>query len=71
VRVEVSDDGRGFAAGDAAPPDGKSRGFGLVGMTERGRLVGADVSVVSSPGKGTRVTVSLSARDGADPPMAS
>jgi len=59
AEVEVSDDGRGFAIGESSPSDGRPRGLGLVGMTERGRLIGAEVSIVSVPGKGTRVTIVL------------
>ncbi|MFD9736378.1 sensor histidine kinase [Umezawaea sp. NPDC059074] len=52
ARLEVADDGRGFAV-DAA------EGFGLKGMRERARLVGGRVEVASAPGAGTRVTVTV------------
>jgi signal transduction histidine kinase len=51
ARLEVADDGRGFA--EAAP------GFGLQGMDERLALVGGSVSVSSSPGAGTRLLVTI------------
>jgi signal transduction histidine kinase len=51
----VSDDGRGF---DAAAPAGPGH-FGLVGMQERAREIGARFEVRSLPGRGTRVQVSL------------
>ena len=51
----VSDDGRGF---DAAAPAGPGH-FGLVGMRERAREIGARFQLRSLPGRGTRVEVSL------------
>jgi PAS domain S-box-containing protein len=52
VGVEVLDDGRGF---DPATVEGSS--FGLWGMEERVRELGAMLEVRSAPGKGTRVSV--------------
>jgi two-component system, NarL family, sensor histidine kinase UhpB len=47
----VRDDGRGFDA--TLPPSG----LGLNGMAERARLVGGELSVYSSAGRGTTVTL--------------
>ena len=47
----VRDDGRGFDA--TVPPSG----LGLNGMAERARLVGGELSVYSSGGRGTTVTL--------------
>jgi PAS domain S-box-containing protein len=55
LTISVSDDGVGFATD--APRSPKSRG--LLGMRERAYLLGGEVSVESSPGRGTRVEVSL------------
>ncbi|HEX8855167.1 MAG TPA: ATP-binding protein [Thermoleophilaceae bacterium] len=52
VDLCVRDDGGGF---DAQRPDGG--GLGLNGMAERARLVGGDLSIYSSPGQGTTVTL--------------
>jgi signal transduction histidine kinase len=60
VRVEVRDDGVGFAP--AAGP-----GFGLAGMRGRVREVGGDLDVASAPGRGTRVTVRVPLRPPATP----
>ena len=49
--LRIRDDGRGFAA---TP----SRGHGLSIMNERAEMIGATVSVTSSPGEGTEVEVS-------------
>ncbi|MFC6930467.1 sensor histidine kinase [Actinomadura yumaensis] len=48
VELEITDDGRGFAAG--AP-----RGFGLDGMRRRLSELGGELTVTSAPGEGTRV----------------
>ncbi|MFJ8108937.1 sensor histidine kinase [Streptomyces sp. NPDC096132] len=53
ARLEVTDDGRGFA------PDAAAAGFGLLGMRERVQLVAGSVDVDSRPGAGTRVTVTV------------
>jgi nitrate/nitrite-specific signal transduction histidine kinase len=51
----VRDDGEGFDVDDRTHPGA----FGLVGMQERARLIGAELSIASAPGKGTEVLVSL------------
>jgi signal transduction histidine kinase len=56
LRITVQDDGVGFdvaAARKAAP------GLGLVGMKERVDVLGGDLEIVSRPGAGTRISVSL------------
>jgi ligand-binding sensor domain-containing protein/signal transduction histidine kinase len=57
IRMEVSDDGCGFAT----PPDitGASGHYGLVGMRERVEQLGGAFDLVSSPGQGTRVIARL------------
>jgi two-component system, NarL family, sensor histidine kinase UhpB len=50
ARVEVEDDGRGFAAGTAA-------GMGLTGMRERAAALGGQVEVEGNAGSGTRVSL--------------
>jgi len=46
--IEVSDEGRGFAANVPA-------GYGLMGMRERAAGIGGRLEVVSTPGRGTTV----------------
>ena len=60
VRLEVSDDGRGF---DAAARGG-GKGIGLVSMRERIRQCGGRFSVRSEPGKGTVVVAAVPAAGG-------
>jgi signal transduction histidine kinase len=55
--VEVEDDGRGFD-----PAIDSSAGFGLLGMRERVALVHGELTVTSSPGKGTRLEASIPVR---------
>ena len=56
--VIIADDGRGFRV----QRDGRGRlagGFGLSGIAERVRILGGQVEVVSAPGRGTRLAVSV------------
>ncbi len=54
ARLEVKDDGRGFAPGGDAPAGGEG-GFGLVGMRERIEALAGRLAVESRPGVGTAV----------------
>ncbi|TDC84790.1 sensor histidine kinase [Actinomadura sp. 7K507] len=54
IELEITDDGRGFAVGEA-------RGFGLDGMRRRLAEFGGELTVTSSPGEGTRVLALLPA----------
>lgn len=56
VRLTVQDDGHGFDAG-------RTRGLGLLGMRERVARLHGSFDIDSSPGKGTRVTVTLPLTD--------
>ena len=61
IRVEVRDDGRGFAVGNA---EGVEQGhFGLHGMRERAERLGGTLSIESSPGSGTTVRATVIRRD--------
>jgi signal transduction histidine kinase len=53
--IEVQDDGAGF---DPAQADPDSR-YGLLGMRERARVIGAEIEVESRPGSGTAVRLHL------------
>jgi len=54
IELEVSDGGCGFDAAVTA-----SRGFGLLGIRERVRLVGGECRIESGSGAGTRVRVAI------------
>ncbi|MDR3707758.1 MAG: GAF domain-containing sensor histidine kinase [Capsulimonadaceae bacterium] len=51
VAIVVSDDGRGFDAGQLRPQGGA----GLIGLHERAAAIGASLTIDSAPGKGTIV----------------
>ncbi len=55
-RFEVRDDGAGF---DAAAADSDETRVGLRIMRERAQRIGAQVSIESTPGEGTRVVLAL------------
>ncbi|TVP56040.1 MAG: hypothetical protein EA351_09465 [Gemmatimonadales bacterium] len=67
VRVTIADDGRGF---DAASQLLDGSGLGLIGMQERARLVGGELSIESSPGGGARITLIVRREPGAPPATA-
>jgi signal transduction histidine kinase len=53
----VADDGRGFA-----PEAAGERSFGLLGMSERARMIGAALQIDSAPGKGSSVQLTIALR---------
>ena len=56
----VWDNGRGFAAA----PENQSSGFGLIGLSERVRMLGGTHSVESEVDKGTTVTITIPREEG-------
>jgi signal transduction histidine kinase len=56
VRLTIRDNGDGF------DPDIQSDGFGLLGIRERTELLGGELQVNSTPGKGTTLSVLLPVR---------
>jgi signal transduction histidine kinase len=59
VTLFVSDDGRGFDKRAAR----RTAGQGLANMSERARLLGGRLSIVSRPGSGTQLSVDCPVRD--------
>jgi nitrate/nitrite-specific signal transduction histidine kinase len=57
LALVVSDDGSGFDAGPEGIPGAAGDSFGLVGMRERARLIGAEFEVISDHAGGTTVSV--------------
>lgn len=57
LSLEVRDNGRGIAPDKIADP----KSYGILGMQERVRLLGGRFEVEGSPGRGTRVYVTLPA----------
>jgi signal transduction histidine kinase len=61
ARLTIADDGCGFDPSACKPP-AKGRGWGLMIMRERAAALGAELTVASVPGHGTRVIVTLRER---------
>jgi signal transduction histidine kinase len=55
IVLEVTDNGRGITEAEISDP----KSFGLIGMRERVEFIEGEVAIVGSPGKGTRITVTL------------
>jgi signal transduction histidine kinase len=55
TRMEISDDGQGFDLGGVA----HAGGFGLRGMQERVEQLGGQLTIRSTPGAGTRITLEV------------
>jgi signal transduction histidine kinase len=55
VRLEISDDGKGF------DPEAANGGYGLRGMRARVSEAGGQLAVRSAPGEGTSVSVEVPA----------
>jgi signal transduction histidine kinase len=56
LHLAIVDDGRGFDLGEASALEGH---FGLRGMRERAKKLGAAFEVLCEPGKGTRIVLTL------------
>jgi len=59
VILQVSDNGRGFVVPKSPAEFSPSGHFGLLGLNERAELIGAKLTIESTVGKGTCLTVSL------------
>lgn len=59
IEMRVSDNGIGFEAPNTPADFAPSGHFGLLGMYERADLIGARLSIRSTPGMGTHLTVQL------------
>ena len=59
VWLLVEDDGRGFDPEQVLQRTTPGAGWGLLGMKERASLIGGQVEIDSTPGKGTRITTAV------------
>jgi two-component system, NarL family, sensor kinase len=57
--LKVEDDGIGFDLENKRQGGNSSSGLGLKNIINRGKLIGADVSIQSQPGKGTTIVVEM------------
>jgi signal transduction histidine kinase len=58
IRITVADDGIGFASSEGISRNGGKGGFGLFSIRERLQHLGGSLKIESTPGQGTRVTLS-------------
>lgn len=58
IRIIIRDDGRGFAP-KTSDEKSESKGFGLLGMSERAHLLKAEYHIESQTGKGTTIFINL------------
>ena len=62
VQIEVQDDGVGFDAGLLSEEGSAKKGFGLLSIRERLHNLGGHMEVQSSPGGGTKVSITTPLR---------
>jgi signal transduction histidine kinase len=58
IELQISDNGEGFLVPENPGAFAKIGHFGLLGISERADLMGAKLTIHSSPGKGTIVSIS-------------
>jgi len=58
LTISIADNGKGFLLADSHFTQG-STNAGLRNMRHRAKLIGADLDIDTSPGKGTKVTISV------------
>ncbi len=56
-RLEIADDGSGFASDNPFRPDARRHSLGLISMRERAHEIGGTLVIESAPGFGTRVVL--------------
>jgi len=59
VKLTLTDDGCGFEVPESPGEFAPSGHYGLLGLHERAELIGANLEIHSSPGKGTRLIITL------------
>ena len=59
LEMQISDNGIGFEAPNTPADFAPSGHFGLLGMYERADLIGAQMTIRPTPGKGTQLTIRL------------
>jgi two-component system sensor histidine kinase UhpB len=63
IGLVIADNGVGFPPPDRPEELASAGHFGLVGMHERAQIIGAHLSLESSPGHGTRIEISIPRRE--------
>ena len=62
VTIIIEDDGRGFDKNAAPKTDAKSGGFGLLGISERVRMLNGTLDIQTAVNKGTKLTIRISGK---------
>ncbi len=57
IRVDITDDGKGFNQSKQESLGGQSSGFGLFSIQERLDLLGGHLKIISDPGQGTKLAI--------------
>jgi signal transduction histidine kinase/ligand-binding sensor domain-containing protein len=57
LHMRIHDNGQGFQPAQSNPAEPKLGGFGLIGMSERVRMLKGTCNIMSAPGKGTAITI--------------
>jgi signal transduction histidine kinase/streptogramin lyase len=65
IHIQIEDNGQGIKSSAAIAAEVRAGGFGLMGMTERVRLLGGTCRIDSTPGHGTTIMIKLRIPDGA------
>ncbi len=68
VTLEVRDNGQGFRVPESPAEFAHQGHYGLLGMHERAELIGASLSLASTPGQGTVVRLTLALQGEGDNP---
>jgi signal transduction histidine kinase len=63
IEVIVQDNGKGFQTDVKHTGEGAKSKFGLVGMSERARILGAKYEIRSSPGEGTTIYLKIDLKE--------
>ena len=63
LRARISDDGLGFDVEKAKQEAEAKESYGLRTMEERARIAGGKLSIASTPGKGSIVSLVIPLRD--------
>ena len=66
LAITIRDDGRGFAAESGSASDARPAGFGLMGISERARMLVGKHSIQSAPGLGTTIKIDIDLGEGVD-----
>ncbi|KUK84149.1 MAG: Sensor protein DegS and signal transduction histidine kinase [Pelotomaculum thermopropionicum] len=62
INIHIKDNGRGFNL-DEIMTDKNRKGYGLVGMRERVQLLKGEINIITAPGQGTSINISVPLKD--------